>query len=101
MKFFPERISEWYLSDLAFLVVNAMLEVGSRFPEIIRILGNLQWTCEDRLDAIEEQLVETRIALSFPQSPRFVKLKGLWKGLRVSRDDLAEAKISLFRNASK
>ena len=32
------------------------------------------------MDAIEKQLAEIRIALSFPQSPRFVKLKGLWRG---------------------
>jgi hypothetical protein len=53
-------------------------------------------TAEERWDVLEKELAEIRIALSFPQSPRFVKLKGLWKGLRVSEDDLAEANRSIF-----
>jgi len=56
---------------------------------------------EERLDAIEKELAEIRIALSSPQSPRFVRIKGLWKGLRVSRHAIAGTKRFLFRNASK
>ncbi len=54
---------------------------------------------EDRLDAIERELAEIKATLSSPQSPRVVKLKGICKGLRVSKDDIAEAKRSLFKNA--
>jgi hypothetical protein len=53
---------------------------------------------EERLNAIQKELAEIRIALSFPQSPRFVKLKGSWKGLRVNGHDVADAKRSLFRD---
>ncbi len=55
---------------------------------------------EERLDAIERELAEIKIGLSSPQSPRVIKLKGLWKGLRVSKQDIAKAKRSLFKNAS-
>jgi hypothetical protein len=34
---------------------------------------------EERLDAIERELAEIKIGLPSPQSPRVVKLKGLWK----------------------
>ncbi|OLE84771.1 MAG: hypothetical protein AUF79_17275 [Crenarchaeota archaeon 13_1_20CM_2_51_8] len=55
---------------------------------------------EDRLDAIERELAEIKATMPSPRSPRVVKLKGLWKGLRVSKHDIAEAKRSLFKNAS-
>ena len=55
---------------------------------------------EDRLNEIERELAAIKIGLSFPQSPRVVKLKGLWKGLQVSKRDIAKAKSSLFKNAS-
>lgn len=55
---------------------------------------------EDRLDAIEKELAEIKAALASSRSPRVVKLKGLWKGLRVSEEDIAEAKKSLFKHAS-
>ena len=55
---------------------------------------------EERLDAIERERAEIRIGLPSPQSPRVVKLKGLWKGLQVSKQDIANAKRSLFKNAS-
>jgi hypothetical protein len=55
---------------------------------------------EERLDAIERELAEIKIGLSSPQSPRVVKLKGLWKGLRVNKHDVVKAKSSLFKNAS-
>ena len=55
---------------------------------------------EERLDAIERELAEIKIGLSSPQSPRVVKLKGLWKGLQVIKQDIAKAKSSLFKNSS-
>ena len=55
---------------------------------------------EERLDAIERELAEIRIGIPSPQSPRVVKLKGLWKGLQVNKQDIAKAKSSLFKNAS-
>ena len=55
---------------------------------------------EKRLDAIERELAEIKIGLQSPQSPRVVKLKGLWKGLQVGKQDIAKVKSSLFKNAS-
>jgi hypothetical protein len=55
---------------------------------------------EERLDAIERELAEIKVGLPSPQSPRVVKLKGLWKGLQVNKQDVAKAKRSLFKNAS-
>ncbi len=51
---------------------------------------------EDRISAIEKELAEIKARLSSPQSPRIVKLKGLWRGLRVSDEDVDDAKKSLF-----
>ncbi len=51
---------------------------------------------EDRISAIEKELAEIKARLSSPQSPRIVKLKGLWRGLRVTEEDVDEAKKSLF-----
>jgi hypothetical protein len=73
----------------------------SRIPLSRRIQGDKGLRVEDRLEAIAKELAEIMISPSFPQSPRFVRLKGLWKGLRVSRHAVARAKRSLFRNASK
>jgi hypothetical protein len=55
---------------------------------------------EDRLSAIERELAEIKARLSSTPGPRIVKLKGLWRGLRVSDEDVAEAKKSLFKHAS-
>ena len=52
------------------------------------------------MDAIERELAEIKIGLPSPRSPRVVKLKGLWKGLQVNKQDIAKAKSSLFKNAS-
>ncbi len=51
---------------------------------------------EDRLNAVERELAEIKARLSSSASPRLVKLKGLWRGLRVSDEEVAEAKKSLF-----
>jgi hypothetical protein len=37
---------------------------------------------------------------SSPQSPRVVKLKGLWKRLQVNKQGIAKAKSSLFKDTS-
>ena len=53
------------------------------------------------LDAIEKELAEIKATLSSSRSPRVVKLKGLWKGLRVSEEDIAEDKKSLFKPSTQ
>ena len=53
---------------------------------------------EDRLNAIEKELAEIKAALSSSRPLRVVRLKGLWKGLRVDEADIAEAKKSLFKH---
>jgi hypothetical protein len=55
---------------------------------------------EDRLDAIERELAEIKATLSSKRSPRVVRLKGLWKRLRVDEEDITAAKKSLFKHAS-
>ena len=55
---------------------------------------------EDRLDAIERELAEIKAALSSSRNLKVVKLKGLWKGLKVDDEDIEEAKRSLFKHAS-
>jgi len=64
------------------------------------ILDDKGLTVEERLDAIERELAEIKIGPSSPQNLRFVMLKGLWNGLRVSKHDNAKVKKSLFKNAS-
>ena len=54
----------------------------------------------DRLNAIEKELAEIKAALSSSRPPRVVRLKGLWKGLKVGEAGIAEAKKSLFKHAS-
>jgi len=55
---------------------------------------------EDRLDAIERELAQIKTVLSTSRPPRVVKLKGLWKGLKISDADVSDAKKSLFKHAS-
>ena len=55
---------------------------------------------EDRLDAIERELAEIKAALSSSRNLKVVKLKGLWKGLKVDDEDVEAAKKSLFKHAS-
>jgi hypothetical protein len=55
---------------------------------------------EDRLDAIERELTEIKAALSSSRNLKVVKLKGLWKGLKVDDKDVEAAKKSLFKHAS-
>jgi hypothetical protein len=55
---------------------------------------------EERPDAIERELADIKIGHSSPQSPRVVKLKGLWKRLQVNKQGIAKAKSSLFKDTS-
>jgi hypothetical protein len=55
---------------------------------------------EDRLDAIERELAEIKASLSPSRDGKVVKLKGIWKGLRVDDKDVEAAKKSLFKHAS-
>ncbi len=54
---------------------------------------------EDRLDAIERELAEIKATLSSSRNLKVVKLKGLWKGLKVDDKDVEAAKKSLFKHA--
>jgi len=47
------------------------------------------------------ELAETKTVLLSPKGASDVKLKGLWKGLHVNKQDIAKAKSSLFKNATK
>jgi hypothetical protein len=55
---------------------------------------------EDRLDVIEKELAEIKAALSSSRNLKVMKLKGLWKGLKVDDRDVEAAKKSLFKHAS-
>lgn len=55
---------------------------------------------EDRLDAIEKEIVELKTQLSPRKTPRVARLIGMLRGLRVSPLDLDESKKSLFKHAS-
>jgi len=55
---------------------------------------------EDRLDVIERELAEIKATLSSSRNLKVVKLKGLWKGLKVDDKDVEAAKKSLFKHAS-
>lgn len=54
---------------------------------------------EDRLDLIERELAEIKATLSSSRNLKVVKLKGLWKGLKVDDKDVEAAKKSLFKHA--
>lgn len=52
-----------------------------------------------RIDAIQQELEQLRKTLAHQAAGRKTKLKGLWKGIEVTEEDIAEAKKSVFRNA--
>src|SRR5207247_10603342 len=56
---------------------------------------------EDRLDAIERELAEIKSTLSSSRNLKVVKLKGIWKGLKVDDRDVEAAKKSLFKARSR
>ncbi len=55
---------------------------------------------EDRLAAVERELAEIKATLFPSRNLKIVKLKGLWKGLKVDDKDVERAKKSLFKHAS-
>ncbi len=55
---------------------------------------------EDRLDALERELAEIKTILSVPKSPRVVKLKGLLRGMSITREEVEGAERSLFKHAT-
>ncbi len=56
---------------------------------------------EDRLDAIERELAEIKAALLSSRNLKVVKLKGLWKGLKVDDKEVEAAKRSLFKHGNR
>lgn len=52
-----------------------------------------------RIQAIQQDLEELRKCIKNPR--RKIKLKGLWKGINISEEDIEEAKRAVFRDAYK
>lgn len=54
-----------------------------------------------RIEALEQELESLRKvgAYDVDDSGRKTKLKGLWKGIDVTEEDIEEAKRALFRDA--
>jgi hypothetical protein len=53
-----------------------------------------------RIQAIEQELADLRkVLVSEIESPRKTKLKGLWKGINVTDEDIEEAKQAIFKDA--
>ena len=52
-----------------------------------------------RIKAIQQDLDQLKNHIENPR--RKVKLKGLWRGVNVSEEDIAEAKQAIFRDAYK
>ena len=75
-----------------------MARFNSKFS--MQILAGPTLKVEDRLDVIERELAEIKATLSSSRNLKVVKLKGLWKGLKVDDIDIEAAKKSLFKHAS-
>ena len=52
-----------------------------------------------RIDATQQELEQLRKTLTHQAVGRKTKLKGLWKGIEVTEEDIAKAKKSVFRDA--
>ena len=53
-----------------------------------------------RIQAIEQELADLKkVLISEIEIPKKTKLKGLWKGIKITDDDIEEAKQSIFRDA--
>ncbi len=52
-----------------------------------------------RMKAIEQELEDMRKLLEQPISKKMVKIEGLWKGVDITEEELAQAKRSLFKEA--
>jgi len=52
-----------------------------------------------QIEAIQQELEQLRKTLTHQAAGRKTKLRGLWKGIEVTEEDIAEAKKSVFRVA--
>jgi len=53
-----------------------------------------------RIQAIEQELADLKkVIVSEIESPKKTKLKGLWKGINVTDEDIDEAKHAIFKDA--
>jgi hypothetical protein len=53
-----------------------------------------------RIRAIEQELADLKkVLISEIEIPKKTKLKGLWKGINVTDEDIEEAKHAIFRDA--
>ena len=53
-----------------------------------------------RIQAIEQELADLKkVLVSEIENPKKTKIKGLWKGISVTDDDIEEAKQAVFRDA--
>lgn len=54
-----------------------------------------------RIEALQQELESLRkvVAYSVERPGRKTKLKGLWRGIEVTEEDLEEAKRAVFRDA--
>jgi len=53
-----------------------------------------------RIQAIEQELADLRkVLISEIESPKKTKLKGLWKGISITDNDIEEAKQAIFKDA--
>jgi hypothetical protein len=52
-----------------------------------------------RLKFIEEELERLRKHLERPEKKKATKIEGLWKGINITKEDIEEAKRSLFKGA--
>ena len=53
-----------------------------------------------RIQAIEQELADLRkVLVSEIESPKKTKLKGLWKGINITDEDIEEAKQAIFKDA--
>ena len=54
-----------------------------------------------RIEAIQQELEQMKRALSIQSGAkkRKIRLRGLWKGIKIDEGDIEEAKQAVFRNA--
>ena len=54
-----------------------------------------------RIEAIQQELEQMKRALSNQSGAkkRKIRLRGLWKGIKIDEGDIEEAKQAVFRNA--
>lgn len=54
-----------------------------------------------RIEALQQELESLRkvVAYSVERPRRTTKLKGLWRGVEVTEEELEEAKLAVFRDA--